>query len=76
MYFMNGTATAGGGFAVTATLPWKIVGVGDYDGDGKGDLLYRNDTTGQVFIYLLNGTAITGSGFVYNEPNLAWKIVN
>jgi len=76
IYFMNGTATAGGGFAVTATLPWKIVGVGDYDGDGKGDLLYRNDTTGQVFIYLLNGTAITGSGFVYNEPNLAWKIVN
>jgi hypothetical protein len=27
---------------------WTIVGVGDYDGDGKSDVLWRNSSTGQV----------------------------
>ena len=35
-------------------LSRKVVVTGDYDGDGKADLLYRNGTTGEVFIYLVN----------------------
>jgi hypothetical protein len=54
---------------------WKILGAADFDGDGKSDILWRNDATGQVYMMLMNGTAIASQGFVYQEPNLAWKIV-
>jgi hypothetical protein len=56
-------------------INWKIVGTGDFDGDGRADILYRNDTTGQVYILLMDGPTIANRGFVYTEPNLDWKIV-
>ncbi len=54
---------------------WKIVGVADFNGDGKHDILWRNDANGQVYIMLMQDTAIMSEGMVYAEPNLAWKIV-
>jgi hypothetical protein len=35
-----------------------IIGTGDFDGDGKGDILWR-DTAGNVAIWLMNGFSIT-----------------
>lgn len=32
------------------------------NGDGKADILWRNSTTGQVYIWLMNGTTLTSSG--------------
>jgi hypothetical protein len=55
---------------------WKILAAADYNGDGKSDLLWRNDSTGQLYIMLMNGGAIASSNVVYTEPNLAWKIVS
>ena len=54
---------------------WKVVAQGDYDGNGKADLLWRNDTTGMVYMMLMNGLAITNQALVYAEPNLAWKVL-
>jgi len=69
--------TTGGGFSlVKPNLAWKIVATGDYNGDGKADILYRNDTTGQLYLYLMNGTTSTAAASINTEPNLAWKIVN
>jgi hypothetical protein len=56
-------------------LAWKIVGSGDFNGDGRTDILYRNDVTGQVYVMLMNGGAVSSAGMVYTEPNTAWKIV-
>ncbi len=56
-------------------LAWKIVGAADFNGDGKSDLLWRNDATGQVFGMLMNGASIASSATFYTEPNLAWKVV-
>ena len=47
----------------------------DLDGDGKSDLLWRNESTGRIYAMLMNGPAIASEGTVYLEPNLAWKIV-
>jgi hypothetical protein len=58
-----------------ANQAWKIVGVGDYNGDGRADMLWRNDTTGVVWVAFLVGQTIIGNGIVYNEPNTAWKIL-
>jgi sRNA-binding regulator protein Hfq len=52
----------------------SIVGVGDFDGDGKADILWRNDATGDVAIFLMNGLTIADSRVV-TTINSAWSIV-
>ena len=64
--------------AVIHTEPnpaWKIVHQPDIDGDGKADILWWNSSTGQVYVMLMNGTAITAQGFAYTEPNTQWSII-
>ena len=36
-------------------LQWKVVGVGDFNGDGKSDLLWRHGGTGELGAWLMNG---------------------
>jgi hypothetical protein len=60
-------------------LAWKVVAVGDYDGNGTEDLLWRNDSTGHVWMMLMvspgDSFAITGQALAYYEPNLNWKVL-
>ena len=75
---------ADGGFAVndTAALTavetrWQIVGVGDFNGDGRADLLWRSANTGQLSDWL----GQSNGGFVINDANaqtiapVDWKVV-
>src|SRR2546427_384453 len=57
-----------------ADLNWKIVGVGDFDGDGKADVLWRHAVTGETYVWFMNGLAIASStpGFAVADPN--WKV--
>ena len=50
---------------------WKIVGTGDFNGDGKSDILWQ-DTSGNVAIWFMNGTQASGAG-VGNVPTV-WSI--
>jgi hypothetical protein len=38
---------------------WKIIGTGDFNGDGMTDLLWYNSSTGQTAAWLMNGPAST-----------------
>ena len=41
---------------------WKPVGVGDFNHDGRGDVLWHNETSGELQAWLLNGAAgVTGT---------------
>ena len=51
---------------------WTIVGTGDFNGDGKSDILWR-DTSGTVAIWLMNGFANVGSGGSRNGAN-HWSV--
>ncbi len=46
---------------------------GDFDGDGKADLLWRNTATGQTSVWLMDGeTRLAGRSI--GTPTLAWQI--
>src|SRR6266850_2228710 len=77
VYPMDGTAIlAGEGYLRTvADLNWIVAGIGDFDGDGKADILWRNTSTGENYVYLMNGTTITGEGYLRTVADLNWKLV-
>jgi peptidyl-Asp metalloendopeptidase len=47
----------------------------DYDGDGRADIHWRNLTTGQNDLWLMNGASIKSARTIYNEPNPNWYVV-
>jgi len=57
-----------------APLVWTIAGIGDTDGDGKADLVWRKTNTGAVAVWLGNGVnAPTTTGVIGGAP-LVWEI--
>jgi hypothetical protein len=48
---------------------WVVAGTGDFNGDGKTDLLWRHNTAGTVAIWLLNGLQVAQSGGLGSVPN-------
>ena len=52
---------------------WSIEGIGDYDGSGRAGILWRNTSTEQVYVWLMNGTTITSQG-TPGAPAAAWVI--
>jgi hypothetical protein len=56
---------------------WKIVGSGDFNGDNLLDLVWQNQTSGLVTIWLMNGTNFVAGRSLYptgavSDP--AWKV--
>ncbi|MBR0757377.1 VCBS repeat-containing protein [Bradyrhizobium jicamae] len=60
---MNGTqVTANPQIGImNAASGWHFADVGDFNGDGKSDLLFLNDTTGGVAVWQMNGTQVTAN---------------
>ena len=66
---MNGTALSSASASLTlADLNWKVSGTGDFNGDAKSDIVWRNASNGQVYVWLMNGTTITSSGRCSPSP--------
>jgi len=77
VYPMNGRVIGPGeGFLRTVgDLDWKIAGVGDFDGDGKADILWRNQANGQNYLYFMDGTAIKPTeGPIRTVTDLGWTV--
>jgi FG-GAP repeat protein len=48
------------------------MGVGDYNGDGRADILLQS-SGGEVAIWEMNGTSIIGGGVIAN-PGPTWHV--
>lgn len=59
-------------------LSWKVRGSADFNKDGKPDLLWQNENTGQLVIWYLDGTLMYQSGQVAPDRpgNANWKVVS
>ncbi len=61
--------------AVTPSSDWKMQFLGDFNGDGKTDILWQNSATGAVDLWIMNGSTITSNDFVGSVgPNSDWTI--
>ncbi len=76
IWLMNGTTISGGAtnFATVTDLNWGIAGVGDFDGDGKSDILWRNGVTGEISIWFMNGATILSQPVFGAVTDLNWSI--
>jgi hypothetical protein len=64
LWLMNGTTIANQGEVgvVAPSSGWLIAGVGDFNDDGKADILWRNSSSGEVYLWLMDGTTIQSQG--------------
>ena len=73
--YMNGVEVTGADFLPTvADRNWTIVGVGDFNGDGDPDILWRNTSTGQNAVVYMKGVEATGADFLPTVADPNWNI--
>jgi alpha-tubulin suppressor-like RCC1 family protein len=76
IYLMSGLIYTNWGFVYESsdTANWQIKAVGDLDGDGKADIIWRNKSTGVAKAYLMNGVTVKSSGQIYDGADPKWNI--
>jgi hypothetical protein len=70
---MSGTAVLGTQVLASVGNEWAILGVSDFDGDGRADIVWRHTPSGAVFLWLMNGTAVVGTATL-GVVDPAWTI--
>lgn len=69
---MNGAAITSSTFVANLPSSWTVAGTGDFNFDGRSDILWRN-TTGDAVVSLMKGPDITSSTFIANLPT-SWTV--
>jgi hypothetical protein len=86
VWYMDGV-TCLGGVLLPAVLDtsWQIAGTGDFNGDGKVDILWRyyNPSqqmilcvNGENYVWYMNDVTCTGTEFLPPVPDTNWRIQN
>jgi hypothetical protein len=74
---LSGGTMVSGGF-ITPSNPgtgWKVVAVGDLNGDGQPDILFQHNTSGNLYVFFMHGTTMFAGGFVNPaNPGTGWVV--
>ena len=76
IWFMstNGSVISSVAILSAPDLNWVIGGAGDFNGDGKQDIVWRNQATGQDLVWLMNGTTYVSTLSLTTVPDTNWRI--
>ncbi len=55
---------------------WDIKSIGDFNGDGNDDMIWRNASTGVVWMYLMEGANIIASQPLTKISDSDWQIID
>ena len=77
VWFMANHVLVSGTFTTPAGVhpSFTLDAVGDYDGDGRNDLVFRAAATGQNSLARMNGTVLQGFQALSPLSDSGWKIV-
>jgi hypothetical protein len=78
VWHMDGSVLTGGTFTNPPAVPdtlWQVAAVGDYNADGRPDIVWRHQASGQIVAWLMNGSTLASG--LFTQPNalpLDWRI--
>ena len=79
---LNGAGTYGvhdtvrsGGAVATPGKDWVVKDVGDYNADGKSDVMFQQTSTGAVYTWELDGTNVIDHGYVTSFASTGWQVI-
>jgi hypothetical protein len=79
LWTMDGTGLAGARYLDPIGEDWQVQGVGDFNGDGKTDILWRNQgpgaAVGKLYIWIMDGAnVVAGTGYTASQADLGWRV--
>jgi threonine/homoserine/homoserine lactone efflux protein len=64
VWFMDGINLIGAAYLPWLYPEWVIGGTGDFNGDGKTDILFRDQVTGHNAVWFMNGINLIGAAYL------------
>lgn len=72
----NNATVSGGAFVnVSPDAGWKVVGVADFNADGRSDLVFQNQNTRQIAIWYMSGSIFSDGVILNFTPLTGWNVV-
>ncbi len=62
------------GNASSVALAWSVSAIGDLDGDGCDDIVWRNSSTGSVSAWRMTGSVRASGGLVATNVSNSWTL--